>query len=116
MLLRGIGFLRGLHGRFAIRANSSQRRWVDRELRALLAEFRDQRVRRGSVEDRAEAAELLLNYLEALDMEPAFPDVRATIMALPPGRPLGRAAEVVERVASPAGHRAGAMVSASSSC
>ena len=81
-------------------ASSSQRRWVDRELRALLGEFRDQRVRRGTVEDRAEAAELLLNYLEALDMEPGIPDVRATIVALRRAGHFGRAAEVVERVAS----------------
>ena len=73
---------------------------MDRELRALLGEFRDQRVRRGTVEDRAEAAELLLNYLEALDMEPGIPDVRATIVALRRAGHLGRAAEVVERVAS----------------
>ena len=80
MFLRGIGFLRQVAERYP--PGSSQRRWVDRELRALLGEFRDQRVRRGTVEDRAEAAELLLNYLEALDMEPGIPDVRATIVAL----------------------------------
>ncbi len=73
---------------------------MDRELRALLGEFRDQRVRRGTVEDRAEAAELLLNYLEALDMEPGIPDVRATIVALRRAGHVGRAAEIVERVAS----------------
>ena len=98
MLLRGIGFLRQVAERYP--PSSSQRRWVDRELRALLGEFRDQRVRRGTVEDRAEAAELLLNYLEALDMEPGIPDVRATIVALRRAGHLGRAAEVVERVAS----------------
>jgi DnaJ-like protein len=98
MLLRGIGFLRQVAERYP--PSSSQRRWVDRELRALLGEFRDRRVRRGTVEDRAEAAELLLNYLEALDMEPGIPDVRATIVALRRAGHLGRAAEVVERVAS----------------
>jgi len=98
MLLRGIGFLRRVAERYS--PSSSQRRWVDRELRALLGEFRDRRVRRGTVEDRAEAAELLLNYLEALDMEPGIPDVRATIVALRRAGHLGRAAEVVERVAS----------------
>jgi DnaJ domain len=98
MLLRGIGFLRRAAERYP--SSSSQRRWVDRELRALLGEFRDRRVRRGTVEDRAEAAELLLNYLEALDMEPGIPDVRATIVALRRAGHLGRAAEVVERVAS----------------
>jgi hypothetical protein len=98
MYLRGIGFLRHVAERYP--ASSSQRRWLDRELRALLGEFRDQRVRRGTVEDRAEAAELLLNYLEALDMEPGIPDVRATIVALRRAGHFGRAAEVVERVAS----------------
>jgi hypothetical protein len=98
MYLRGIGFLRQVAEKYP--ASSSQRRWVDRELRALLGEFRDQRVRRGTVEDRAEAAELLLNYLEALDMEPGIPDVRATIVALRRAGHYGRAAEVVERVAS----------------
>jgi DnaJ domain len=59
--LRGIGFLRQVAERYA--PETSQRRWVDRELRILLAEFRDQRVRRGPAEERAEAAELLLNFL-----------------------------------------------------
>lgn len=95
--LRGIGFLREMAERYA--PESPQRRWVERELRALLAEFRDQRVRRGRPEDRAEAAELLLNYLEALDMEASFPDVRAAIAAHRRAGHPGRAAELVERVA-----------------
>lgn len=94
--LRGIGYLRQAAERYA--ASSTQRRWIERELRALLAEFRDQRVRRGSVEDRAEAAELLLNYLEALGMEPGFPDIRAAVTALRRAGHHGRAAELVERV------------------
>jgi DnaJ domain len=98
MYLRGIGILRRVAERYP--ASSSQRRWVDRELRALLGEFRDQRVRRGTVEDRAEAAELLLNYLEALEMEPGIPDVRAAIVALRRAGHRGRAAELVERVAA----------------
>jgi hypothetical protein len=98
LILRGIAFLRPVAERYP--ASSSQRRWVDRELRALLGEFRDQRVRHGSVEDRAEAAELLLNYLEALEMEPGIPDVRAAIVALRRAGHYGRAAELVERVAS----------------
>jgi hypothetical protein len=97
MLLRGIGFLRGIAGRYA--ADTPQRRWVDRELRALLGEFRDRRVRRGRAADRAEAAELLLNFLEALGMEPGFPDVRAAIAAHRRAGHPGRAAELVERVA-----------------
>jgi predicted Zn-dependent protease len=96
--LRGVGFLRQAAGRYA--EDSSQRRWVDRELRALLAEFRDQRVRRGPAEERAEAAELLLNFLEALGMEPGFPDVRAAIAAHRRAGHPARAAELVERVAS----------------
>jgi tetratricopeptide (TPR) repeat protein len=98
--LRGVGFLRQMAGRYAV--ETLQRRWVDRELRALLGEFRDRRVRRGRAEDRAEAAELLLNYLEALDMEPSFPDVRAAIAAHRRAGHPGRAAELVERtVAAP---------------
>ena len=42
--LRGTGFLRTVALGYAV--GSSQRRWVDRELRALLAEYRDARVRR----------------------------------------------------------------------
>ena len=96
MFLRGIGYLRQVAERYT--PSSAPRRWVERELRALLAEFRDQRVRRGTIEDRAEAAELLLNYLEALEMEPGFPDIRAAIVALRRAGHRGRAAELVERV------------------
>jgi len=98
--LRGIGFLRTAAERYA--PGSAPRRWVDRELRALLAEYRDQRVRRGAPVERAEAAELLLNYLEALDMEPGFADVRAAIMAHLRAGNRDRAAELLERaVAGP---------------
>ncbi len=93
--LRGLGFLRTVEMRYA--AGSPQRKWVDRELRALLAEYRDARVRKGRPEDRAEAAELLLNYLEALEMPPAFADVRAAIMAHVHAGHAGRAAELLER-------------------
>ncbi|HEX6655284.1 MAG TPA: hypothetical protein VF153_03630, partial [Candidatus Limnocylindria bacterium] len=51
------------------------------------------------VADRAEAAELLLNYLEALDLPPSFQDVRAAVVALRRAGHLGRAAELVERIA-----------------
>ena len=99
-LLRGTGFLRTVGARYA--AGSAARRWVDRELRALLADYRDARVRRGKPGDRAEAAELLLNYLEALEMEPAFADVRAAIMAHLRAGNAERAAELLERtVATP---------------
>jgi curved DNA-binding protein CbpA len=95
-LLRGVGFLRKLAARYP--PASLQRRWLERELRALLGEFRDRRVRHGSPDDRAEAAELLLNYLEALEMEPGFPDIRAAITAHRRAGHLGRAAELLERV------------------
>jgi hypothetical protein len=93
--LRGTGYLRAVSARYA--AGSPARAWVDRELRALLAEYRDARVRRGRAEDRAEAAELLLNYLEALEMPPAFADVRAAITAHMRAGHAGRAAELLER-------------------
>jgi curved DNA-binding protein CbpA len=94
--LRGVAFLRDVAQRYPV--GTLQRRWVDRELRVLLGEFRDRRVRRGAPEDRAEAAELLLNYLEALEMEPGFPDVRAAILAHRRAGHAGRAAELLERV------------------
>jgi DnaJ-like protein len=98
--LRGTGFLRTVAMQYG--SGSPQRKWVDRELRALLAAYRDARVRRGRPEDRAEAAELLLNYLEALEMPPAFADVRAAIMAHLRAGHAGRAAELLERaVAAP---------------
>ncbi|MGH2457095.1 MAG: J domain-containing protein, partial [Candidatus Limnocylindria bacterium] len=68
MYLRGVATLREAGEWFA--PGSAPRRWVERELRALLGEFRDRRVRRGRPADRAEAAELLLDFLEALEMEP----------------------------------------------
>lgn len=79
-------------------ADSPQRRWADRELRVLLGEYRDQHVRRGAPVQRAENAELLLNYLESLGMEPSFTDYRAAIVAHRRARHAGRAAELVERV------------------
>lgn len=98
--LRGTGYLRTVAMRYA--PGSPPRTWVDRELRALLAEYRDARVRRGRPEDRAEAAELLLNYLEALEMPPAFADVRAAITAHLRAGHAERAAELLERaVAAP---------------
>lgn len=93
--LRGTGFLRTVAMQYA--SGSPQRKWVDRELRALLAEYRDARVRKGRPEDRAEAAELLINYLEALEMPLAFADVRAAIRAHVRAGHAGRAAELLER-------------------
>ena len=95
LFLRGAAFLRRLQVRFA--AGSTQRRWIDRELRGLLGAFRDRMVRRGRPDERAENAELLLNYLEALETEPAFADVRAAILAHRRAGHLGRAAELIER-------------------
>ncbi|MEO8246944.1 MAG: DnaJ domain-containing protein [Chloroflexota bacterium] len=93
--LRGAAFLRRIQDRYP--ATSTQRRWVDRELRGLLGAFRDAMVRRGRPDERAENAELLLNYLEALETEPAFADVRAAILAHRRAGHLGRAAELIER-------------------
>ncbi|HET8586783.1 MAG TPA: J domain-containing protein [Candidatus Limnocylindria bacterium] len=95
-LLRGVAIMRHLLERYP--AGSAPRRWLERELRALLGEFRDRHVRRGGVDERAENAELLLNYLEALDLEPSFPDIRAAIVAHRRAGHPGRAAELVERL------------------
>lgn len=98
--LRGAAFLRRMQDRYA--PGTMQRRWVDRELRAVLGLFRERMVRRGRPNERAENAELLLNYLEALETEPAFADVRAAIIAHRRAGHAGRAAELVERaVAAP---------------
>jgi curved DNA-binding protein CbpA len=76
---------------------SPRRSWADRELRVLLGEYREQHVRRGPVAERAENAELLLNFLESLGVEPTFTDVRAAIVAHRRAGHDGRAAELVER-------------------
>jgi hypothetical protein len=74
------------------------RRWAERELRVLLGEYRDQHVRRGKPEARAENAELLLNFLESIGIAPSFTDYRAAIAAHRRAGHAGRAAELVERV------------------
>jgi hypothetical protein len=79
-------------------ADSPQRRWADRELRVLLGEYRDAHVRRGPASRRAENAELLLNFLESLGVEPSFTDYRSAIVAHRRAGHDGRAAELVERV------------------
>lgn len=100
--LRGAAFLLGVGERWA--EGSPQRRWVAREVRAILGAYRDARVRRGPVAERAEAAELLLNFLEALGAEPSVADVRAAIAAHRRAGHAGRAAELVERaVGGPVG-------------
>jgi DnaJ domain len=79
-------------------AETPQRRWADRELRILLGEYRDAHVRRGPADQRAENAELLLNFLESIEIEPSFTDQRAAIVAHRRAGHAGRAAELVERV------------------
>jgi hypothetical protein len=78
--------------------DSPQRRWAERELRVLLGEYRDAHVRRGPADRRAENAELLLNFLESLGVEPSFTDYRSAIVAHRRAGHEGRAAELVERV------------------
>jgi tetratricopeptide (TPR) repeat protein len=57
------------------------RTWVHRELRVLLADFRERHVRRGPAAERAANATLLLDYLAGLDMEPTGVDLRAAYLA-----------------------------------
>jgi hypothetical protein len=94
--LRGAMMLAGIAERHA--PDSPQRRWAERELRVLLGEYRDAHVRRGPAAERAENAELLLNFLESLGLEPSFTDYRAAIAAHRRAGHDGRAAELVERV------------------
>jgi tetratricopeptide (TPR) repeat protein len=75
-----------------------QRRWVERELRVLLGEYRDAHVRRGPAARRAENAELLLNFLESIEIEPSFTDYRSAIVAHRRAGHDGRAGELLERV------------------
>jgi hypothetical protein len=93
--LRGAMVLTGIAERHA--RDTPQRRWAERELRVLLGEYRDAHVRRGPVAGRAENAELLLNFLESLGLEPSFTDYRAAIAAHRRSGHGGRAAELVER-------------------
>jgi tetratricopeptide (TPR) repeat protein len=96
--LRGAMVLAGLAERHP--PDTPQRRWAERELRFLLGEYRDAHVRRGPAVERAENAELLLNFLESLGLEPSFTDHRAAISAHRRAGHDGRAAELVERVVS----------------
>ena len=96
--LRGAIQLRAIAEREPI--GSRQRAWAERELRALLGEYRDAHVRRGAAPRRAENAELLLNFLESIEVEPSFTDYRAAIVAHRRAGNVGRAAELVERVMS----------------
>ena len=94
--LRGAMVIAGIGQRYD--EDSAQRRWADRELRVLLGEYRDAHVRRGPAARRAEDAELLLNFLESLGVEPSFTDYRSAIVAHRRAGHAGRAAELVERV------------------
>jgi hypothetical protein len=94
--LRGAMVVAGIGQRHP--AGSAQRRWAERELRVLLGEYRERHVRRGPAVARAENAELLLNFLESLELEPSFTDYRAAIVAHRRAKHSGRAAELVERV------------------
>ena len=94
--LRGAMVLSALAARYP--EASPQRRWAEREVRVLLGEYRDAHVRRGRVAERAENAELLLNFLESIGLEPSFTDYRAAIVAHRRAGHDGRAVELLERV------------------
>lgn len=94
--LRGAMVIAAIGERHA--RDTPQRRWAERELRVLLGEYRDAHVRRGPRDRRAENAELLLNFLEAIEVEPSFTDYRSAIVAHRRAGNEGRAAELVERV------------------
>ena len=98
--LRGAAFLHRVGSRYP--HGSVQRRWVDREIRAVLGPFRDRTVRRGPPVQRAEHAELLLNFLEALGLEATFADVRAAALAHRRAGNEARAAELVDRLGASA--------------
>lgn len=96
--LRGAMVIASIGERHA--RDTPQRRWAERELRVLLGEYRDAHVRRGPADRRAENAELLLNFLESLEIEPSFTDYRSAIVAHRRAGNQERAAELVERVMS----------------
>lgn len=77
--LEGATFLADVRDRWP--AGAAPRAWVEREQRALLADFREQHVRRGEPAKRAANAELLLDYLDGLGMDPIFADLRAAHLA-----------------------------------
>lgn len=77
--LEGATFLAEVRDRWP--AGAAPRAWVEREQRSLLGDFREQHVRRGDPARRAANAELLLDYLDGLGMEPTFADLRAAHLA-----------------------------------
>ena len=94
--LAGATFLADVRDRWP--AGSAPRTWVEREQRALLADFREQHVRRGLPAERAANADLLLDYLDGLAMEPTFADLRATHLAHRRGGSGERAQAILERL------------------
>jgi len=110
MYLRGASFFEHAGQRWP--RGTPQRTWVEREVRVLLGEFRDARVRRGRTDERAENAELLLNFLEVLGNEPSITDIRAAVAAHRRAGHDGRAAELVERAIEGRVHEPGRWYSA----
>lgn len=95
--VRGAGFLHRIGARYE--PGTRARDWINAEMRAVLAPFREREVRRGPVGNRADSAELLLNYLEALELEPKVADFRATIRAHLRAGNTVRATELARRLA-----------------
>lgn len=79
-------------------AGSPARAWVEREQRALLADFREHHVRRGTAAGRAADADLLLDYLAGLALEPGFADLRAAHLAHRRAGNRERAGAILERL------------------
>ena len=101
--LRGVGFLAEIAERYP--AGSRARAFVEREQRALLGSFRDRRVRRGPLAERAEMADMLLNLLEALGLTPSWTDLRASWAAHRMAGNEARAGQVLARLlAAPVDH------------
>lgn len=94
--LAGATFLAEVGDRWP--AGASARAWVEREQRVLLADFREQHVRRGALAERAANAELLLDYLAGLDLEPTAVDLRATYLAHRRAGKPDRAAALLDRL------------------
>jgi tetratricopeptide (TPR) repeat protein len=94
--LAGAAFLGEVGGRWA--PGSAPRAWVERELRALLLDFRERHVRRGPAAERAPNAELLLDYLAGMALDPSVADLRATHLAHRRAGHADRAGELLDRL------------------
>jgi curved DNA-binding protein CbpA len=77
--LAGAAFLAEAGARWP--PGAAARTWVERELRGLLGDFRERHVRRGTPTSRAANADLLLDYLAGMAMEPTPADLRAAYLA-----------------------------------